>query len=90
MGFCLKELYLSILKLNTAKGQCMALVLFPNVLLNRLPEWHFKYCGVLTSKVNSIWVNSDNSQLSRSNLDPALGSFDVCFLRGYSSCSALS
>ena len=45
MGVCLKELYLSILKLNTAKGQCMALVLFPNVLLNRLPEWHFKYCG---------------------------------------------
>lgn len=46
MGFCLKELYLNILKQRSKRGS-MALVLFPNVLLNRLPEWHFKYCGAM-------------------------------------------
>ena len=47
MGLYLKELYLNILKFNTAKRQCMVLVLFPNFSLNSLPEWHFKYCGAM-------------------------------------------
>lgn len=33
-----------------------------------------EYPAVLTSKVHYIWVNSDNSQLSRPNLYQALGS----------------